>query len=249
MAGYLSYPKKRNGKLYSTHQHFNMRLMRKIVTLLSIVLFMGGVAARSQTKTAFGKSDPHAKAILDAVSKKFKSYSSVKADFALKISTNAQKVLDTKKGSVLLKGDKYRVLLGSQEVYCDGKTIWTYNKDTKEVQINDYEPEAGTLSPAKLFTNFYDKDFLYRLDGTSKLNGHSVDVIEMTPLDKSKPFFKVMAWIDKQNKNLMRMEIFEKGGNRYTYEVEKFTPNAPATDHDFEFDTKSHPGVDVIDLR
>lgn len=222
--------------------------MKKGLTFL-LFIFIGTASVFAQTKTPYGKSDPHAKTILDAVSKKFKSYSSVKADFVLKIATDAQKVLDTKKGNVLLRGDEYRVLLGGQEVYCDGKTIWTYNKDTKEVQVNDYEPEEGTMSPAKLFTNFYDKDFLYRLDGTSKFNGHAVDVIEMTPLDKSKPFFKVVANIDKQNKNLMSMEIFEKGGNRYTYEVEKFIPNAPVNDKDFVFDTKSHPGVEVVDLR
>jgi len=219
------------------------------IILFSLLLFFTMPYCQAQPKTSYGQSDPQAKSILDAVSKKFKTYSSAKADFVLKISTADNKVLDTKKGTVLLKGNKYHVNLGGQEVYCNGKTIWTYNKDTKEVQVNDYQPEQGTISPARLFTNFYDKEFLYRLEGTSKLNGHSVDVIEMTPLDKSKSFFKVIAMIDKQNKNLLSTEIFEKGGNRYTYQVEKFTPDVPAGDSDFAFNTKEHPGVDVVDLR
>lgn len=223
--------------------------MKKIITIGFIFIFVGAEAAMAQTKTAFGKSDPQAKAILDAVSKKFKSYSSVKADFALKIANASNKVLGTKKGNVLLKGDSYRIMLDGQEVYCDGKTIWTYNEATKEVQVNDYQPESGALSPAKLFTNFYDKDFLYRLDGKDKFNGRAVDVIEMTPLDKSKPFFKVMAQVDVQHKNLVSMEIFEKGGNRYTYQVEKFTPNVAVAGSDFVFNQQSHPGVEVVDLR
>lgn len=219
--------------------------------LLIVFILMTGLiqAGYSQTKTPLGQSDPQAKTILDAVSKKFKSYSSVKADFALQIATANNKVLDTKKGTVLLKGDKYLVKLGGQQVFCDGHTVWTYNKETKEVQVNDYQPSQGSISPARLFTNFYDKEFLYRLDGTSKLRGHSVDVIEMTPLDKSKPFFKVMAMVDRQNKNLLSTEIFEKGGNHYTYEVTKFSPNVPSSDADFVFDPKSHPGVEVVDLR
>lgn len=223
--------------------------MKKIVAIGCLIVLLGYGSAISQTATSYGKSDPQAKAILDAVSKKFKTYSSVKADFALKIANGSDKVLDTKKGDVLLKGNAYRVKLDGQEIYCDGKTVWTYNKATKEVQVNTYQPEEGTLSPAKLFTNFYDKDFLYRLDGKKKFNGHAADIIEMTPLDKSKPFFKVIALIDSQNKNLVSMEIFEKGGNRYTYQIDKFMPNAPATSTDFVFNQQAHPGVDVVDLR
>lgn len=218
------------------------------MTLMILMLALGQ-SVFAQQKTPYGQSDPKAKTILDAVSKKFKSYASVKADFALKISTTDNKVLDTKKGTVLLKGDSYQVHLGDQEVYCDGHTVWTYNKDTKEVQVNDYQPSQGSISPARLFTNFYDKEFLYRLDGASKLEGHAVDVIEMTPLDKSKPFFKVVAMVDRQNKNLLSTEIFEKGGNRYTYQVMKFTPDVPAKNADFVFNTAAHPGVDVVDLR
>lgn len=215
--------------------------------ILLMFLHMGVVAA--QTGASYGKSDPQAKAILDAVSKKFKTYSSVQADFTLKVANGTDKVLDTKKGEVLLKGDAYRIQMDGQEIYCDGKTIWTYNQATKEVQVNDYQPEEGAMTPAKLFTDFYDKDFLYRLDGTAKVKGQPVEAIEMTPLDKSKPFFKVVALIHKQNQNLVSMEIFEKGGNRYTYQIEKFKPNVPAGKADFVFDQKAHPGVEVVDLR
>ncbi|HEX5554852.1 MAG TPA: outer membrane lipoprotein carrier protein LolA [Chitinophagaceae bacterium] len=224
-------------------------MIKKEITLFLIFLFAVGQYGMAQPKTKYGQSDPQAKKILDAVSKKFKTYTSVKADFKLKIATTDNKVLDTKKGTVLLKGNKYHVDLNGQEVYCDGKTVWTYNKDTKEVQVNDYQPSEGSISPSNLFTNFYDKDFLYRLRATSKLNGRPVDVIEMTPLDKSKPYFKVIVLVDKRNMNLLSTEIFEKGGNRYTYEVSKFTPNASAKESDFVFDTKAHPGVEVVDLR
>jgi outer membrane lipoprotein-sorting protein len=219
------------------------------MTLFFFLLFATVSCSMAQTTTPYGKSDPAAKAILDAASAKFRTYNSVKANFELKIATTDNKVLDTKKGTVLLKGDKYHVVLDGQEVFCNGKTVWTYNKDTKEVQVNDYQPAKGAISPSSLFTNFYDKDFLYRLRATSKFHGRPVDVIEMTPLDKSKPYFKVIALIDKKNKNVLSTEIFEKGGNRYTYEVTKFTPNPPVDESDFMFNKKDHPGVDVVDLR
>ncbi|GAA4315817.1 outer membrane lipoprotein carrier protein LolA [Compostibacter hankyongensis] len=222
--------------------------MKKVIAalLLTGIAFM---QVQAQQQTPFGKSDPKAKAILDAASAKFKTYKSIKAGFSLKITTPDNKVMDTKTGTVYLKGKKYKVLLDGQEIYCDGSTTWSYNKDTKEVQISAYTPDNATLTPDRLFSNFYDKEFLYRLSGSSTHRGKPVDVIEMTPLDKSKPFFKVVVQIDKAAKNIVSTEIFEQSGNRYTYEITAFTPNAAMADNSFTFDAKAHPGVEVVDLR
>lgn len=210
---------------------------------------MAVLQGMAQSATPYGKSDPKAKEILDAVSKKFKTYKSVKAGFVLKINTADNKLLDSKKGTVYLEGTKYKILLDGQEIYCDGQTMWTYNKDTKEVQVNNYTPETATISPSRLFSNFYDKEFLYRLQGTSTYQGKPVYVIEMTPLDKSRSFFKVVAQVNTQTKNIVSTEIFEKGGNRYTYQVTSFSPNVQIEEGAFTFDAKSHPGVEVVDLR
>lgn len=223
-------------------------LKREVISFL--VLLLGACQfASAQKVTSFGQSGSDAKAILDAASKKFKSYRSAKADFLLKVLTTDNKVLDTKKGIILLKGNQFNVKLAGQEIFCDGKTIWTYNKETKEVQVNNYQPKPGSISPESLFKDFYDKDFLYRLSATSSYHNRPAYVIDMTPFDKSKPYFKVILLIDKQTKNVVSTEIFEKGGNRYTYEVEKFIPNATSSESDFVFNKAAHPGVDVVDLR
>lgn len=224
-------------------------MIKKGLIPFLFLLLAGGQFAIAQKVTSFGQSGSDAKAILDAASRKFKTYKSAKADFLLKVSTTDNKVLDTKKGSILLKGNQFNVQLAGQEIFCNGKTIWSYNKDTKEVQVNNYQPKPGSISPESLFNDFYDKDFLYRLRATSRFHNRPVDVIEMTPLDKSKPYFKVIVLIDKQSKNVVSTEIYEKGGNRYIYEVEKFIPNAPATESDFVFNKVNYPGVDVVDLR
>ena len=73
--------------------------------------------------------------------------------------------------------------------------------------------------------------------------------IELTPTDKSKNFFKVLVDVDKKNQTLARMRVFEKNGNRYTYEITNFKPNGAVTDDLFTFDAKKYPGVEVVDLR
>ena len=104
-------------------------------------------------------SDPAAKAILDGVSAKFKTYSTVQATFIYKVENAAGKALSTKTGSILMKGTKYKVTFSGQEIFCNGITIWNYDKGANEVSVSKLDASSGMITPQKLFTNFYDKDF------------------------------------------------------------------------------------------
>ena len=147
-----------------------------------------------------------------------------------------------------MKGTKYRVALGDQEIICDNKTIWTYVKAANEVQVSTYNPSEQTISPTKLFTSFYDKEYKYRYIGTKTFGGKSVDMIELVPVSKAKQFSKVELAVDKSS-TIVGGNVFEKNGNQYRYEVSGFTPNASVNDALFTFDTKKYPGVEVVDLR
>ncbi len=165
--------------------------MRKIALFCALAVSCATVQASAQ-------NDAKAKAVLEAVSKKVNSLKSLKANFALNLTGGkGGKVTDSKKGSISLKGQKYHVLLSGQEIICDTKTIWTYTKDAKEVQISNFNPSEQTLSPAKLFTNFYDKEYKYTYKGERKEGGKNCDVIEMVPNDKSKQFSKIELLVDK----------------------------------------------------
>lgn len=196
------------------------------------------------------KSDPAAKKVLDEVSAKFKTYKNVKANFTLTIENAQGKVNGKKTGSVVMKATKYRISLQGQDIYSDGNNTWTYDKASNEVKIDKVDQSSTAITPQKVFTNFYDKDFLYKLNGDVKDGGKTVQEIEMTPVDKSKPFFKVLVYVDKANKNIVSTKVFEKNGNHYTYAISGFTPNSPTvTDAQFVFNEKSYPGVEVVDLR
>ena len=149
-----------------------------------------------------------------------------------------------------MKGPKYRVAIAGQEIICDNKTIWTYIEATNEVQVTDYNPEAQTISPSKLFTNgFVEKEYNYQYVGERKINGKVCDVVELTPKESGKMFSKVQMSIDK-NKNIMGGQVWEKNGNTYRYDISNMVANSnTVTDATFTFDAKKHPGVEVIDLR
>jgi outer membrane lipoprotein carrier protein len=219
--------------------------MIKFYLLVSIIV-SNSLFCQSQS------NDPAAKKILDAVSQKFKTYSSVQANFVLKVEDGNGKLQGTQKGSVFMKGVKYRVVTAgkeSKEIICDGTTTWNYDKATNEVTITKVETTAKTITPQKLFTNFYDKDFLYKLNGEKKENGKSLQEIEMTPIDKTKPFHKVYVYVDQSTKSINTTKVLEKNGNKYTYVVTNMNGKLNVLDSQFIFDKKNYPGVEEVDLR
>jgi outer membrane lipoprotein-sorting protein len=199
---------------------------------------------------SLGKNDPDAKKVLDALSAKLKSFKAVQSSFTLKVEDAKGKVQGTKNGIIYLKGSKYHVTVGGgQEIYSDGKDVWTYDKSSNEVTITKTEPGTQTISPDKIFTNFYDKDFLYKLNGESKQGARTVQEIELTPIDKTKSFFKALLYIDKVQHTLVSIKWFDKSGNHFTLETSKLNGNAPLTDAQLAYSKARYPGVEEVDLR
>lgn len=220
--------------------------MKKIFPFLFLFTLAAGLA-QAQVPAGMGSSDPEAKKVLDAVSAKFRTYKTVQAKFNLKVENGSGKSLGSKSGTVYMKGAKYRISITGQEIFSDGSNVWTYDKSSNEVTITKIDPSGNSITPQKLFTNFYDKAFLYKLNGEVKVGAKKMKEIELTPVDKTKPFHKVLVYVD--NNSINTTKIFEKNGNRYTYSTSALTPNTNIADAMFVFDAKKYPGVEVVDLR
>jgi outer membrane lipoprotein carrier protein len=220
-----------------------MNIMKSLILVIS-AFFITAIGIAQQ-------SDPAAKKVLDAVSNKFKSYKSVQAAFTLRNEDTKGALLGTKKGTVAMKGSRYRVSVAGtgQEIFCDGANIWTYDKGANEVTITKLDPSANSITPQKLFTNFYDKDFLYKLNGDKTVSKKTFQEIEMTPVDKTRQFHKVYLLIDKQSKSIYSTRILDKSGNVVVYTVNSMNGSANLADNLFVFDKAKYPGVEVIDLR
>lgn len=236
-----------NKRLTCAAQTISLRPLRKVSQMKKISIFFAIVIA-SISGFAQG-NDPAAKKILDAVSTKFKSFKGVQATFTLKNEDAGGKQLGVKKGTVSMKGNKYRVSLAGQEIFCDGTTVWTYDKAANEVSINKVDNNSGSITPQKLFTNFYDKDFLYKLNGEKKEAGKTLQEIELTPVDKTKQFHKVYVQVNKANQTLYSTKVLDKQQNRFTYTVNTMNGKAILADNIFTFDKSKYPGVEEIDLR
>lgn len=215
--------------------------MKKVY--LGVLMVIVSFASFAQPK------DPKAKVLLDAVSNKFKTYSTVLANFSYQIKNSAGKILSQKMGSINMKGSKYNINFGNNKIISDGATVWNYDPTSKEVTVNNANNSEKTITPQKLFTNFYDKDFSYSLSGEKSVAGKKLQEVVLLPTNKSKSFSKVLLYIDKAANSLISANVMEKGGNVYVYTIKSLKPNVSMPDAQFTFNKANYPGVEVVDLR
>ena len=200
--------------------------------------------------TLFAQADPKAKAILAEVSKKYRSYKTIKSNFTFAVHNKQANVNQTEKGVLYVNSaaNKYKVSMADKDLISDGKTQWTYLKDDKEVQVSAAAASDDALNPAKVFT-MYETGFKYLYTGEQKVGTKTYQTIDLSPTDTKKPYFKIRLSIDKATKQIAKVLIFDKNGSNYTYTITAFSGSAVVPESTFVFDAKKFPGVEVVDLR
>ena len=194
--------------------------------------------------SGFAQNDKKATTILDEVSAKTKLYKTIKIDFTYAMDNAKEKIHDKFKGTLLSKGDKYKLTAAGQDVISDGKTMWTYLKDANEVQINNAGEDDDSFTPTKLLSG-YGKDYKSKF---IEEKGND-QIIELYPLKKGKTFTKVQLTIDKSKKQISRFIIFDRSGSTFSYIVDKFVADQVIADNVFTFNKAEHPGVEINDMR
>lgn len=193
--------------------------------------------------------DAEADALLKAVTLKYKSFKTAKIDLKLLIDLPEVKENQEAMVKAWLKGDQFKVELEDQMFVSDNITIWNYLKEYNEVQINNYEKSDAIFSPSIIF-NLYNEDYSFRLKEEYKNSaGVLIKVIELTPIKKDQNFFKIELKINEAKKEIVEAKIYEKSGMRYTYTINKFTPNVPLEDSFFKFDPSQFKDIEIIDAR
>ncbi|HEY3429768.1 MAG TPA: outer membrane lipoprotein carrier protein LolA [Cyclobacteriaceae bacterium] len=197
---------------------------------------------------AHAQYDPQALATLDAMSKKYKAYTSFEANILSSMTNEVEGVKEEFKGKISVKGDKFRLVMEEQEVINNGTTVWTYLPAAKEVNIDNYDPNSEDINPSKIY-EVYKKGYKYLHMGDKTEGGVPCEEIDLVPEKKDAQFFKIKMIINKKDKSIQSWTMFDKGGNKYKYTISKFTPNVTIADTFFTFDPKKYPGVEIIDLR
>ena len=204
--------------------------------------------------TCFAQKDPEAKTLLDKAAKQAAGYKSITADFDCVYENLAEEKSETYSGTLLLKGNRFRIDVDKTITFCDGKNRWAYLTESNEVTIskieasNDDAHEDKFISdPLSLYT-FYRNGFKYIMGDTEEIGGKTMQIVEISPENIKRPYFKIKYWFTPSN-DLYQIKCFQKDGTRFTLTLTKFQTNQKIDDAQLNFDVKKFPGVEIIDMR
>lgn len=197
---------------------------------------------------SFAQYDARALEILEAMSKKYKAFTSFEANITSSMTNETEGIKEEFKGKITVKGDKFRLAMEDQEIINNGTTVWTYLPTAKEVNIDNYDPESDEINPSKIY-ELYKKGFKYLYIEDVTEGGVLCEVVDLVPEKKDAQYFKIRMNIGKKDRSIQSWTMFDRSGNRYKYTITKFVPNVTVADAFFTFDPKKYPGVEIIDLR
>lgn len=214
--------------------------MKKVALFLLTFAFISASFAQN--------IDGGATEILKKVSSKYQNYSSMQFNYTLKTTKN-EKTLSVGKGDFFIKANKYKTTFDDQQIFCDGVSIWNYQKSTNEVSIYDFDlgDEQNILNPQNILKN-WDKQFRAKFIRDEFTNNVQVSLIDLTP-KTAQSYYRIRIFVNKTSFNIVKIAVYEKDNTIYTYSIEQFKSNVPLDDKIFTFDKGNYPNVEVNDMR
>ena len=187
--------------------------------------------------------------ILDQVSEVIQSCNSIKADFTFIMENTQADISDSHQGTILIAGNKYKASVMNVDSYFDGETLWTYLKEVDEVNISIPDPtDETTLNPSTIF-NLSKNGFRYIFAGEETLKGKKVNIVDLFPEDRDKPYSRIKVYINIKDNHISKITQIGKDGNNYTIDISSMETNVPYDSSMFVFDPDSYPNVEIIDMR
>lgn len=206
-----------------------------------LIMFAGTVQAQI-THASQGRLDENATEALKKASDRFNQ----NVSFTVTLTTldGQHKKTGTYSAEVRYNKGKYRLVMPDQELISDGTTVWHWNKQAKEVTVNNLgDDDIDLMNPGRLLA-YYNQSFKAKYirtddDGTA--------VIDLQPRS-ARNYHKIRLFIDEESGLLKRMEVHKYDSSREIYDISSFKRTANAASQ-FSFDPAKHTDVEIIDMR
>src|SRR5574344_2319065 len=168
---------------------------------LSIIL---AVAIAFMTGSIYAQTS--ANALVKKTIDKLNSHKNIEISFDYQVSNGDAGLSKKDTGKAIMQGDAYRLEIADQQISSDGKTLWTYLVDNKEVMVSDASNDDNIMTPIKLIST-YDKNYKMRFVNTKE---KGVKAVEMT--NAKSDFNKVIMKIDEATNTIKGAEIYDVNG-------------------------------------
>ena len=185
--------------------------------------------------------DKKAKALLDEVTAKIKSYDNIVIDFKYSLNNSKENINQESKGNVTMKGNMYVLnLMGVTKIF-DGKKTFTINPEDEEVSISKLnEKDDNAITPSKMLT-FFNKGYKYNWDIPQNIKGRKIQYIKLTPISAKDSRKEILLGIDIQTKNIYNLIEVGKNSTKTTLTVNSFKTNQPLSKNQFTFEASKYP--------
>ena len=201
--------------------------------------------------TSFGFSQ-NAKAYLDDVAKKVKSYHNIQIEFEHKLDNTAANIHRESHGNATLKGEMYHFDFMGVEQLFDGEKVYMIIPEFEEVVIKkqgDTE-DVTTLTPSKFLT-FYEKGYTYKMDILQNVKGRKIQYVKLIPIDSDSDLKHILLGIDNVTKHIYKVIETGKDDTLTTITISKFATNQSISNKLFTFDKSKFEdkGYDITEPK
>ena len=192
----------------------------------------------------------NAKEILDLSSQKYAEAGAITAIFTMNVKNIKDKVTYSFDGSIQMKEGKFYLSTPEMDSWFNGKTQWTYQKESEEVNITEpSKEEVQMINPSVIF-EIYKKGCKYKYLGEKKdIKQRNVHEIELIPENKKSEMQKMIVQINKADYMPVTITIFYKNNLQNIIYINTYKTKQSLPDSNFIFDKKKYPDVEIIDLR
>ena len=206
------------------------------------VLFIFGIS------TLQAQNAQKAKALLDEVSAKVKTYENIVIDFKYSLNNPKENINQESKGNVTLKGNLYNLnFMGITKIF-DGKKIYTIVPEDEEITISKYdESDKDAVTPNKMLT-FFDSGYKYSWDILQNIKGRKIQYVKLVPISSKDQRKEILVGVDVQTKHIYNLIETGKNGTRTTLTVNSFKTNQPLSKNHFTFTKSKYPNYYINKL-
>ena len=216
----------------------------------SITYFLLIAAGLFFAAPAFSQKDAKAKELLDKTSVVLNQSGGMSASFTVNVNDITNKIKQSFEGQIFMKGAKFFLSTPDQEVYFDGKTQWTYDKNIQEVSILEPQPQdIQTLNPVSVF-DLYKTDCNYKFKG-EKINAQKgkVQEISLFPAKAKEDIKQIDIQINPGDGMPVYFLIIYNDKSEYRIYIDKYQTQLNLPDSQFVFDATKYPNANINDLR
>lgn len=145
--------------------------------------------------------------------------------------------------TMLISQQRFMLESPQMALWYDGVTQWTYDKDSREVNITEPTPDELLECNPFAIINYYSKAYT-----TRRLAGDGT-VVELASKSRSANVRRAVITIDESTNMPSKIVLTMSSGHTMVAVVKSIKRGANVPDARFRYDRSKYPASEIIDLR